>query len=564
MVKKLRSFPKTLAVCITLSALVPALLTALPLALQLFNLEEQNAFKRLTSQAGEVATRIESHWEVIHAKLDTLSEDSDIAFGGISHLLLSRVDNRLQEFLQKNPTILSGYFLGQAGEIRTAVPLGLEFSKHLPFLGKVKADFGKVERDRFIYTDANFNAEFSRYLNLKPPLDSTDAVIFITRAINDYRDQVDGTLVMALPLKVLGELFHKRLETGVRGELWHENQLVYQSAPRDKGEEIQVVDELSLGYGQKPLPLTLKLYQPVLAYQRPIYEALGWVISLFAALFLTFAILSQALARLLLKPLQVLTQKIKAIRDGEASAPTPDVRFSEFAGFLNLLDDMKAELKSQMEEVAARRAKEAQLQRAKLQVELSALQFQMNPHFLFNALNSIVAMISEAPQKASDMLVELSTMYQKILEASSHTTIPLAQELTIIHGFIRLQKLRFGERLQYQEDLEKGECEIFLPGMLLQTLIENAIKHGIEQKRSGGKIWLKVQLIGDEVIFKVINTGKRLDLTKASKGHGLLNTKLRLKAIYDEDFDFSLKEKIIDQNYYTFAEVKIPRKPKNP
>ena len=139
------------------------------------------------------------------------------------------------------------------------------------------------------------------------------------------------------------------------------------------------------------------------------------------------------------------------------------------------------------------------------------------------------------------MLVNLAALYQKILEASRQSTIPLDEEMTIVRHYVALQKQRFGPRLEYDEDLPERTDDLWLPGMLIQTLVENAVKHGVEKSRQGGRV--RVEVLREEagqVVLRVSNTGKPLHSQMGRKGVGLANTRSRLQALYGDAWGFDI------------------------
>ncbi|MCX7200195.1 MAG: uroporphyrinogen-III C-methyltransferase [Proteobacteria bacterium] len=134
-----------------------------------------------------------------------------------------------------------------------------------------------------------------------------------------------------------------------------------------------------------------------------------------------------------------------------------------------------------------------ELERAQVQSELHVMRSQMNPHFLFNSLNSVSTMASIDPEKAQTMISRLADLYRGILDSSKTATSPLAREIEIASNYLELEKMRFGERLSYEIHASTGLGEVYAPGLLLQTLVENAVKHGIAPSRQGGKVRVTIE-----------------------------------------------------------------------
>ena len=180
------------------------------------------------------------------------------------------------------------------------------------------------------------------------------------------------------------------------------------------------------------------------------------------------------------------------------------------------------------------REKEVRLQLALREAELRALEAQVNPHFLFNCLNSIRALVLENPALAQDMLTRLANILRFNLHRDLMHTIPLAVELEAVGDYLALEKVRFEERLRVQFAIDPAASEAAVPPMLLQTLVENALKHGIAHLPEGGDLIIRASLEGDTVRVEVENTGQ-VALSKGDGNQvGLANTRERLRILYGE------------------------------
>jgi two-component system LytT family sensor kinase len=182
---------------------------------------------------------------------------------------------------------------------------------------------------------------------------------------------------------------------------------------------------------------------------------------------------------------------------------------------------------------------EAMLARAKLQ----ALRMQLNPHFLFNTLNSIAALVYVNPRAADEMLGDLSGLLRRSLESMDEQEIPLAQELEFIGGYISIEQKRFGERLRVEQSVPDELLKALVPALILQPLVENAIRHGIEPQRGPGLISIEAKLEEKHLHLIVQDNGRGLpgvDLnTSERRGIGLANTQARLQGLYGQDQSFS-------------------------
>lgn len=181
-----------------------------------------------------------------------------------------------------------------------------------------------------------------------------------------------------------------------------------------------------------------------------------------------------------------------------------------------------------------------ELKAAKTEAELHVLKNQMQPHFLFNSLNSLAELIESNKNYASAMTQNLADLYREILENSKQQLSTVQSEISIINKYLALEKLRFGERLNYKvEELPRGDS-VFIPSLILQTLVENAVKHGIAPSTAGGTVHVKVLKNGSGFKAEISNTGNPFPSRKNNKGTGLENTRSRLELLYGDKHQFQL------------------------
>jgi two-component system sensor histidine kinase AlgZ len=164
--------------------------------------------------------------------------------------------------------------------------------------------------------------------------------------------------------------------------------------------------------------------------------------------------------------------------------------------------------------------------------ELKALKAQVNPHFLFNSLNSISALTSSDPVKAREMCILLAEFLRMTLGLGEKSSIPLAEELSLLHRFLAIEKVRFGSRLQMMEEIQENCKAILIPPLLLQPLVENAVTHGIANLPEGGCIRLLAQSHDGRLSIVVENTFDAENAPAHRKGLGLENVRRRLESRY--------------------------------
>jgi len=184
------------------------------------------------------------------------------------------------------------------------------------------------------------------------------------------------------------------------------------------------------------------------------------------------------------------------------------------------------------------------LESALKDAQLNTLIGQVNPHFMFNSLNNIRGLMLEDVNKSREMLTLLSKVLRYSLASHKKQLIPIKQELAMVRDFIKLSTIQFEERLQYQEYISVENTDIRLPPMIIQMLVENAIKHGISEVKGGGLLTLFVSQEGDKLHIKVTNPGNITgSLANKSTGIGLENIKQRLQLLFDDMALLTIEEK---------------------
>jgi hypothetical protein len=180
------------------------------------------------------------------------------------------------------------------------------------------------------------------------------------------------------------------------------------------------------------------------------------------------------------------------------------------------------------------------LERTIQETEGKVLRAQMNPHFVFNALNSVRALITEDPQKAKKGINQLSKLLRSSLLTERKKTIPLSEELDTVADYLALEKIRYEDRLTWKIDVDPACAKAQFPPMMLQTLVENAIKHGISHSVKGGTITIQAKLVHNRVHISVINPGQMKIEALHAEGVGLENSKNRLNLLFGDTAQLSI------------------------
>lgn len=170
------------------------------------------------------------------------------------------------------------------------------------------------------------------------------------------------------------------------------------------------------------------------------------------------------------------------------------------------------------------------------EMQLSLLKSQINPHFLFNTLNSINTLVGSSKEQARKVITQLSDIFRYALDSHGDKPVKLANELDFIENYIRIQQVRFGDRLKFVKQIDFACLGIFIPPMILQPLVENSVKYGIAPKEEGGTIVVTVKRINQMIFFEVKDDGLGVNSKKVidgnSSGVGIRNTDERLRSTF--------------------------------
>jgi two-component system LytT family sensor kinase len=192
-----------------------------------------------------------------------------------------------------------------------------------------------------------------------------------------------------------------------------------------------------------------------------------------------------------------------------------------------------------------------------IEIELNNLKSQLNPHFIFNALNSIRALVDENPMKSKQAINQLSNILRNSLASDKKGLTNFDDEFKTVQDYLGLESIRFEERLKIDFEIDPKSQHFLVPSLMIQTLVENGIKHGISKLTSGGIIQVKTFAENSRLKIQIRNSGRLVE-SKKPKGLGLKNTIQRLKLIYgdeatfrivNENDNFVLTEIIVPQNY---------------
>jgi two-component system LytT family sensor kinase len=225
-----------------------------------------------------------------------------------------------------------------------------------------------------------------------------------------------------------------------------------------------------------------------------------------------------------------------------------------FCAVFSAYEMLRLKLEKAMLVIKQKEVNEHLLKSLKSQAELQALQAKINPHFLFNTLNSIAALITIDPEKAEVAVEKLSKIFRFTLKNSTTSKVLVSESLDFVKSYLELEKLRLGERLKFDVELIGPAEDVYVFDLLIQPLVENSIKHGIGPKVGGGKIDVRVEVKSDYLEIYVNDNGQGLIDKETDSGHGLVNIKQRLELAYQNNYEMIVED---DQGVKVF--LKIPK-----
>ncbi len=210
----------------------------------------------------------------------------------------------------------------------------------------------------------------------------------------------------------------------------------------------------------------------------------------------------------------------------------------------------------------------SQLQAQLAEARLDALRRQLDPHFLFNTLNTVSALVERDPRGVRRMIGQLSDLLRHSIDSASSPEIPLRLELELLERYVDIMRVRFEDQLEITVRADPTTLDALVPNLILQPLVENAIKHGVEQRCEGGRVEVEAVLDGDSVVLRVRDNGPgmspwsaaSMDAPAESSGSGrrsvgLRNTAARLAELYGDNYRFTVGPNSADG---TLAEVRLP------
>lgn len=486
----------TLVAWTVFAASVPALLVGVPLVGYIRWTTERTAIQELDLKASKVSLSLEQDVMALVAAGRGAASDSDVQRVLSSMLFLNRVDRLFADMIEKQPLIHEIRLLDKEGRVVSVAPA---------------ARAGAPTPDAMVLEVKDFVANHRR----TPSARLVDENLTLFLPVSGLVGDTAGALTMTVTKASLGANAAKLVDGAAVSVL-------LATGPDAAAEgNLSAITPLRFGTGSEVAPLyRILVEEPAERRLAPVRTLTLRLSAGVAIIVLLFALVGALGIRRLTAPLEMLTQLVREVTAGRYLTKAPAVPFQELQAFAGTL---------------------AELGRS-VQGELNAMRSQMNPHFLFNSLNSVQTMASFDPERAQEMISRLADLYRGILDSSKTATSPLLREVEIAKNYLELEKMRFGERLKYQMEVPAGVDDLHVPGLLLQTLVENAVKHGIAPSREGGSILVTVEPAAGRYRLSVRNSGAALTSPRSEGpgGTGLENSRRRLDLLYGQAHEFKL------------------------
>jgi two-component system, LytTR family, sensor kinase len=184
------------------------------------------------------------------------------------------------------------------------------------------------------------------------------------------------------------------------------------------------------------------------------------------------------------------------------------------------------------------------LERLRVEAQLAALQAKVNPHFLFNTLNTMIDMVHDQPEKVERMILGLSEIYRRVLTLPETDTLSLAEELRLVDEYLSIEAIRMGPRLAWSIDVPEAALDARVPPLAVEVLVENAVQHGLAPRRSGGRLWVTAQQQGHAVVVEVADDGVGVRAQAQTGGFGLRSIRERMALLQREGAHLRIEPRV--------------------
>ena len=205
-----------------------------------------------------------------------------------------------------------------------------------------------------------------------------------------------------------------------------------------------------------------------------------------------------------------------------------------FGIFLTVVEGMRRQLDDARMALRTKERDEAEARRLAAEAQLASIESRVQPHFLFNTLNSIAALVHHDPAGAERMTGQLAALLRSALDSTATPVVPLDEELRVVRAYLDIERVRFGDRLRYSVDVVDGAGTMMVPRMALQTLVENSVKYAVSPRRDGASIRVRAAPGDQRLIITVEDDGPGFDASIRPAGHGLDLLERRLRMLFGD------------------------------
>jgi two-component system, LytTR family, sensor histidine kinase AlgZ len=205
-----------------------------------------------------------------------------------------------------------------------------------------------------------------------------------------------------------------------------------------------------------------------------------------------------------------------------------------FGIFATVIELLQRRLDSATVALRTKERDEAEARRLAAEAQLASIESRVQPHFLFNTLNSIAALVHDDPAGAERMTGQLASLLRSALDSSANPLVTLEEELRVVRAYLDIERVRFGDRLRYDVKLDEGTASVTVPRMALQTLVENSVKYAVSPRREGGSICVTAAATDGRVRVTVEDDGPGFNPAHRPEGHGLALLDARLAMLFGD------------------------------
>jgi LytS/YehU family sensor histidine kinase len=199
-----------------------------------------------------------------------------------------------------------------------------------------------------------------------------------------------------------------------------------------------------------------------------------------------------------------------------------------FGIFVTVLETMRSRLEETTVALRTKERDEAEARRLAAEAQLASIESRVQPHFLFNTLNSIAALVHDDPAGAERMTGQLAALLRSSLDSTAMPLVTLDDELRVVRAYLEIERVRFGDRLRYQIDVDEASRSAKVPRLAVQTIVENSVKYAVSPRREGGSVTVRAAATNGHVQVSIADDGPGFDASAALPGHGLALVRDRL------------------------------------